>query len=86
MPVTPFTTHDQTQTELLNTETQTKPKHTDRTRRPRQGTESRKTRKKEYSRYREYWRANREDCDSQRKRENDKEESMITTTNHEQEL
>lgn len=82
--MTPFTTHDQTQTELLNIETQTKPKHTDRTRRPRQGTEHEKQDRR--SRNRKYWRANREDCDSQRKRENDKEESMITTTNHEQEL
>lgn len=79
MPVTPFTTHDQTQTELQYIETQTKPKHTDRTRRPRQRTESRKQESRR-SRYRKYWRANREDCDSQRKRENDKEESMITTT------
>lgn len=84
MPMTPFTAHDQTQTELLNTETQTKPKHTGQNQKAKARNSHEKQERR--SRYRKYWRANREDCDSQRKRENDKEESMITTTNHEQEL
>lgn len=84
MPMTPFTTHDQTQTELLNTETQTKPKHTGRTRRRRQGTVTKN--KKEGVGIGNIGERTERTGDSQRKRENDKEESMITTTNHEQEL